>query len=322
MLQARIQIGEKELGRRPTQEEVEAYAYWNAKSLQLMSYGRPVGYAGGFYRAYSTRNIFAFPFFKPNLEKFNPLSFLGGALKGRQALFAWHFLRYTSYSLAGDLLGRLFFNSYATTVAIVGIMSDPRLKAEIDALKARAKERSAEASGKRKGGLSEGNETSFPPPDPAWQRSPAKKPWPRAPTYPLQEDEPDNEPEEPQFPEVDDASPTGGQGMSSDSDIPQENAQQGSAWDRLRSDAQSGSNSKQLGTWQKANEPAQQNGQGSWSKYQQNTKQESMEGSSDTYSYSKSEEQRHLAREQAQAEFDAQVERERQGGDFSSESRK
>jgi hypothetical protein len=54
-------------------------------------------------------------------------------------------------------------------------------------------------------------------------------------------------------------------------------------------------------------------------KQQHETQKEQREGATtgDSFAFSKTEEERTYAKEEAQKEFDARVERERRGGDFS-----
>jgi hypothetical protein len=101
----------------------------------------------------------------------------------------------------------------------------------------------------------------------------------------------------------DDASPTGGQGVAAETPP----AAQGSAWERLRrgekpeSSSSTGSN------------------QSAWQRAQNETQKEQRQGltTGDSFAFSKSEEERSYAKEEAQKEFDSRVERERRGGEFS-----
>lgn len=81
----------------------------------------------------------------------------------------------------------------------------------------------------------------------------------------------------------------------------------GSAWDRIRAES---ANSKSSPRQSPTNTPQVRN--------------EQQEGSTlgDSFSFSSSDEERQLAKIEAQKEFDARVERERQGGDFSEGSGK
>ncbi|KAL8975872.1 MAG: hypothetical protein Q9205_008013, partial [Flavoplaca limonia] len=91
----------------------------------------------------------------------------------------------------------------------------------------------------------------------------------------------------------DDASPTAENAV--------DQAQGGNAWDRIRRQAQNPTTgAKQKGP--------------RWNP----VRKEQQEGSTtgDSFAFSSDEEQRQLAKDEAQNEFDARVERERQGGSF------
>ena len=87
---------------------------------------------------------------------------------------------------------------------------------------------------------------------------------------------------------------------------------EGSAWDRLRRGEKPASTSQTSGAKQQPN-------QSPWMRQQNETQKEQREGSTmgDSFAFSKTEEERSYAREEAQREFDARVEQERRGGDFS-----
>jgi hypothetical protein len=104
----------------------------------------------------------------------------------------------------------------------------------------------------------------------------------------------------------DDASPTGGRGFSEDTQpqAPVTKSGMGGAWNRVRRGEQTASASK---TETASSPPSRRS--------------ESTQSSADSFSFSKSDEERQLAKEQAQRDFDRMVEAERkgQGGDgFSS----
>ena len=114
---------------------------------------------------------------------------------------------------------------------------------------------------------------------------------------------------EPQDFDFDDASPTGGAGATDP----------GSAWDRIRQDAVSGSSSSSSSSSgpgapssSKSNRPAGR--EGGWQGGERGQREGSSEG--DPFSFSSEERERGLAKEQSQREFDARVEKERRGGEF------
>ena len=109
--------------------------------------------------------------------------------------------------------------------------------------------------------------------------------------------------------DYDDASPTGGRGAMDDEDAGGSGGGGGSVWERIRQQQASGGSSP----------PAQSRGRG-MDGVRQEQQQDSTTG--DSFSFSRSEEERNYAKEEAQREFDERVEKERKGRDFSSGSGK
>lgn len=310
-----------------SQEEVDAFAYWTAKQVSILSYGVPFGVGGGLWRCYTTADKFQMPFYKPNLETFNPQAFPRpniAILKGNNAFYAWHAVRLVAYGALGNILGQLFFGSYSMSVATVGEMGDKRLKPFIDAVKAQAaKQRGSLPSasgqpgigqqpgvgvqGRQQNDASPGGEQS---PNTSWDSmSEIKKPetqpkrWPQSRPAPVSV--PVEESSDQLFGIFDDASPTGGQGVQADIRATPVPSQGGSAWDRIRRGQQSTTQipGPNTGAQQAPNQNA-------WSRAQKDGT-----ATSDGYSYTKTEDG-DLSKGDAQKDFDARVERERNGGDF------
>jgi hypothetical protein len=347
VLQARIQTHAQILKRPPNQEEVEATAYWVAKQISVYSYGTPVGVLGGLWRANSTQATFRFPFWQPNLEKFNSQIFPHERmtlLRGNRAVQMWHLLRWSLYGAVGKSIGQVIFGSYSMTVATVGELGDPRLKAMTEAARQQAVQKRGGLPGSnmpgsvgssQSGGNGEGNtpddasptggmfqeesndfgkdtyKTKSDPQRREQPRSPRSPPtrWPQQPQQapvPTQQAGTQDDP----FYTFDDASPTGGADAGADTPAQQPQRQQRSAWDRVRQTAgrgparpaDSGQAQEQSRGWAGVREQAQ------------------SPTASDDYAFSKGDEERNLARSEAQKEFDARVERERGGGDFSTGS--
>jgi hypothetical protein len=327
VLQAKVLNGSKALGRPLTQDEATAFAYWTAKQISIFSYGAPVGISWGLWRCYSTASTMRFPFWQPNLEKFQSDVFPPrlGTLKGVRAVTAWHALRFVAYGACGNWFGQLFFGSYSMTVASVGELSDKRLKPFSDAIKSQAEKKRGSLQGMPKPGPVGQQQTGNNSQDDA---SPSggmfmeetmgndnggntggttnqNRPWPAKPVpaqMPTQET-----PNQP-FDAWDDASPTGGQGVSADTSRTQPPRSSGSAWDRLRRGEKP------------PTVPRQQSGPTSFPNAENEAQRDQRQGSAvdDSFAFSKSEEERSYAKDEAQKEFDARVERERRGGDFSS----
>ncbi|EHL03167.1 hypothetical protein M7I_0782 [Glarea lozoyensis 74030] len=184
----------------------------------------------------------------------------------------------------------MVIGSYALSVATVGEMQDPRLKDFISQVRQRQQQ--------RRGGLEMPQGQNGRPGQPAPMPAPQKQDYDDAsPTGGIytEEDFQQSKPAVPVVPSrpapaeaeaksfdfFDDASPTGGQGISADTRAAPQST--GSAWDRLR----------------RGQAPSQAPSQASSSQETQGSGR--RDGQLD-----------------AQAEFDARIERERRGGDFSS----
>lgn len=337
VLTIKIANGSQLLHRPMSQEEVDAFGYWTAKQISIYSYGGPIGALGGAYRCYTTADTFRFPFYRPNMEKFQPNVFppRTGGLSGGRAVMAWHLLRAAAYGGVGVFIGQVLFGSYSMSVAAVGELSDKRLKNFVDATRSRARQRmgqmdsapntprqpmkwpqsdSSQASPEKDdaspaGGLLGGEKASE-----SWGNTEEmqstgqqrQSPQARYTPPPVQPEQSSDQP----FGMFDDASPTGGRGVLEDVRAePQAQARGGSAWDRLRKGAPTRTTPNRPGPNQGTQQPSSQN---PWSR-------EQKEGSTvgDAYSFSNTEEERSLAKQEAQKEFDARVEQERRGGDFS-----
>ena len=354
VLQQKVQNASSHLKRPLGQDEASALAYWTAKQMSIISYGPPVGIAAGFWRAYSTASSFRFPFWQPNLEKLQPDAFPPkvAILRGNRAVFAWHIMRGLAYGAVGNFVAQALFGSYSMSVAAVGELSDPRLKAMVEAVKQQAQQkrgalqnptaRHTGAAGDHQRqsamGIREGQQDDASPTggmfgdqnedirqdssngisehilgsgranerrEPGLSRS---KPIPTVRSVPDTQSRP--------FDAFDDASPTGGQGVATDTGATQSS---GSAWDRVRRGEKAAPTSKP--GWQ-AGRGQQQSGQSAWSKNQSDNQREQREDSTmgDDFALSKNEEESNYAKDKAQREFDARVDQERRGGDFSQQS--
>ncbi|RDW66380.1 hypothetical protein BP6252_10015 [Coleophoma cylindrospora] len=326
-LQQRLARSAEIVKRNPTQEEAQALAYWTARGLSIASYGKPLGLIGGCWRAYSTAATWRFPFWAPNPEKFSPLKL--GPIAGPRAMLLWQFLRYSAYATLGNIVGTMFFASYGATVGAVGEMQDPRLKGFIEELRKVAQtqfgqrgpkgtrqqgsqqpdlyqqqnqyNREAADDASPTGGAfgdgfqSEAMQQAPVTPEPQAQQQQRSAPQSR---WPVQRQSAPPTPTEPQPFDIfsdDDASPTGGQGMQSDMNTTasRSSSGSGSAWERLRANAQ-----------------------GASSRTATSQQPQDHEVASNSYAFSSADNDAARAREQAQKEFDARIERERNGGNF------
>lgn len=364
VFQEKIKNGHNALQRAPTQDEAAAFAFWTAKQISIFSYGTPVGLAGGFWRAWGTKATFRFPFWQPNLDKFQSGVFPHPSmplLRDNRAMLVWHGLRMLAYGAVGKYIGQILLGSYSMTIAAVGELSDPRLKEIVNAIRQKGQRKQGRlpspvptgtVGGAQRGGIigmernerpddasptggMYGNERGFDgvpgrgtvtddmrqdEGEDSDETNPGN--WPR-PGYPQSQTEntkaspqiQERETPKSQSDQFDDASPTGGHGIRADKAEPS-----GSAWERIRRGSKPGGQSNGTSWTTNNQEPTRQGEESAWSKLQNNTQQEQRQGSTrgDSFAFSKTEEERSLAKSEAQKEFDARVERERRGGDFNS----
>ncbi|TVY82345.1 hypothetical protein LSUE1_G002408 [Lachnellula suecica] len=337
------------LNRPLSQDEINSFAYWSAKQNSIMSYGSPIGIAGGLWRCWSTAGTNRLPFINVKMDfskvppKWLPKDMIPPAsgppppLRGNLAL-AWHAVRALAYGGFGKILGDLFFGSYTASVIAVGQINDARLKPYVDAMRKKAAEQKGSlsgASGQQQrapapvntqksspnyddasptGGMFGEMESSSPQAEPQWQPPPQSKPAPAPAQTPTPNPAPYRTAPEQQgqpFDMFDDASPTAAQqGMVADT---QSRQPQGSAWERLRRGGRPTPTEEPTGGrgWDNVRK-SQDSNDGAWKTQQQQTQRDTA-----SYSISRSDEQKGYAKEEAQKEFDDRIERERKGGDFS-----
>ena len=315
------------------QEEADALALLLTKSVRMASYGTPVGTLFAGAMAYRSQKEMRFPGWAPFKEgsRFSRDSF--GPLKGSVARAAWQVSRLSAWGLVGTMAGSIFFGSYALSVNLTGRAMDPRLKEFNDALKSRS-QRGLGRENAGKVGNQEAGPKGMETYDMARQRRDAQGIGRSGFKRPGQT--------------TDDASPTGGAfsedhaemigstGFLSEEEVRRaadarsesprnQNArayeqsstasrqstadstspkvgrevpasrQSGSTWDRLRNDAMTGEQKR-------SHRSAQPSG--------------SDVSLGDSFSFSSSDEERQLAKSEAQRDFNARVEREREGKSF------
>lgn len=331
----------QEIMQRPlNQDEAEALTFYTSKSVTIQSYTGFFGALAGARRAYVTKETWRFPWLQPNLRpdlydaakypklkpgNFDPAVFPSvkiPLLSGSRATLLWNLLRYSIYPMAGHVAAVFFMVPFSSLyMPLMGDLSDPRLREMRDEIARQVASKNGrlptQQSGQRQrvdtvakeNDMQEGsamadveNNAAGSYDDTAEARqwpgaeqqktTPARWPVRTAPAQTRKEEQP--------FDAWDDASPTGGQGVSMDTQAGQP---QGSSWERLRQQevakkrqAPGGGNDP----WNRTRGPVQ-----------------TQRTPEDNFSYSKSEEDRVLAKEEAQREFDARVEQERRGGDFS-----
>ncbi len=293
------------LKRPPTQEEANALAYYICRGERSISYGKALGFGFGTYLWYKGKQTFRFPFFTPDRGWFNPYKL--GPLKGQLAAAIWQSIRFNVYVLGCFALGGLVARSSSSANFAFAIHRDERMKEIRMAMLEFAQRQGSRLP-------TEPRQTNQP-------RSAAKtKNWdddmsPQAANYSSQKDTGvlsdrqssrwdatdssessfDVDKVSPQY--FDDSSP-------STKPASEPSRSRGSAWDQLRRQAVEGkSQSPRPASNRRAAEREQRD-------------------IGDSFAFSTAEEDRQLARAEAQKQFDARVERERQAKDFNDSGRK
>ncbi|GAB7338677.1 hypothetical protein MBLNU457_5402t1 [Dothideomycetes sp. NU457] len=351
-----ISTVESILKRPLTQPEVDALAYHFVNGMRITSLGGPVGFTAGLLAAYASREGgWQFPFWKPKENsRFNPNSF--GPFKGAQAQRIWSFARWNAYGFTGTVFAMIFFGTYSVSVSGAGRATDQRLKDFNRDIQERIKQsgntpmppRQGQRSPigtpagnmdhqveRARGMLEQGRERNQQRAQQAAQQaqsrqldddmSPTSGSWmddykPASTDTGLLSDSQIQEQERRQRANAD-SSPTSNrdntfdmnkvtsQPTNYDNPSPQASGRPlpaGSSWERLRKESQA---QKQA--------PSQESRQGrtaGWGSVQREQQAGSTVG--DSFSFSSTEEERQLAQAEAQNDFDARLERERQGGDF------
>ncbi|KAK4544347.1 hypothetical protein LTR36_004238 [Oleoguttula mirabilis] len=324
------------LNREVTQDEADAFAFHFAKSMRVASYGTPIGNVLGAAMAYRTRKDMRFPGWSPFKEgsRFSKDSF--GPFKGQLARNAWQSARISAYLIVGSTFGQIFFGSYALSVGMAGRAMDPRLTEFTQALKARMQNGvGRESTGKV------GNQEAGPKGTESYDMARQRRD--------VQGKSRDRR--QPQKHTGDDASPTGGafsddymetagaSGFMSEEEVRREAdtrqesprnqgsaafeqsaiasrqhtadaqvapAKSGSSWDRLRKGAMTGEQNRSF----KGSQPSESAGSRAPAQGGDNS------SLGDSFSFSSNDEDRQLAKSEAQRDFDARIEREREGRNF------
>ncbi|KAK3937859.1 hypothetical protein QBC46DRAFT_391552 [Diplogelasinospora grovesii] len=319
------------LARELQDEEKQTLAYITAKRCVYRAWEPPFWIATTFWYERRGRATFRFPFYTPNPASFNPDVFPSERipfLTGPPARTMWHCGRVGAYAAMSHLVLAGLFRSYADLTWQASIFADKRLVAIKDAVIAAA------AAGGRtnRGGPSrppagiphgEGEEedsqeghrdqmerdTSAPYFGQMVQSAVAEEERMQGPEKRLaalerqrqellrrrQEEEEERDDNDFLFDDASPVAPSARQPQGSSG------SRGGSAWDRLRQRAAGQGSSSNQGSG------VQQTG---WAGRGQKTQQSR---SSDSYVYSTAEEDRALAKAQAQREFDEMLERERRG---------
>lgn len=283
---------------------------YSGKLFVTLSYGSPIALvtAIGFLRR--TNKTYGFPFYTPKQPKFNPNKF-PGLPEGTVSKLTWSLSRALAWYTVSKVAVFLFMTSYAVSVYAANLRGDPRLEPYRQDLSRRAQrppmvnqqpgmaQKSPERlqqpfSGYGSNSISESTTTPTPT---SWD-SPEPRTQVPTPTWPRARSSPSAPPpaafgeESSVFDDVTPVAP-----LEQQKPAPQQSAQQGgSAWDRLRNQAQ-----------------ASRGETTSWAKKRgdEMKSRDAQEGSS--YTFSSADEEKAYAKEQAQKEFDDMLEEERRG---------
>jgi len=349
-----LKFAERKVGRQLDPEEAQALAFHIYKLEQTKSYFAATGAAAGTWQWYRTWDKMKYPFYQPKVEDIDKNKF--GPITGPRAQFARHAWRFSLYVLVAGQMGSIIGQLIAQPLAAVNTSNDPKLEKFGIELKAsshadekqngqmgreigdrkrqfeeKVKNRSGggpspQASwGKQPKSQSDddmsptaGNETWGSDAE-SWETFSEEKPQTKPQTQqgqPLsqawnRQPPPRSQPESSSSLPFDDDSPTGGLFQDEvKNPQPQPQAQTGSSWDRLRR----GDAPVPLQTPHRHPYPQQAVPE----------RKEQREGSTlgDSFSFVEGDEERNRERERAQQEFDARIEKERQGRDFNGDERK
>jgi len=342
-----IRACENVTGRRVTQEEAEGMAFYGSRRIMTMYLGQGAAIGLGIGSAYWGRKDFKFPFMKPKpLERYDsfPMRVMP-ILKGQAARSMWHITRANIYIVLWLFITNPLFRSVADTRMTVGLYADRRthdltqaIKGKFDRLRSNRASEAAERArtgqlpqqstspqdeasptafddsqsyGSQDGYAADGTFTNGNTDtglisDSAMQRRQPQQAspnsWSQAQSRASRESfqQPGQQDSQSSDFFFDDASPTAGNDSDMGASQSYSKQQSGSAWGRLRR----GENIGQSGNPQSAaNDRSSYQGQ-----------PPDFETKSDSFSFSKSEEDRRLAKDQAQKDFDAMLDRERQEG--------
>lgn len=347
-IQDSCRFAQQVLQRPCTQEEADAFAYHAAKTYRVASFGSPIGIALGSLQHFRGRKTYRFPGYSPFKEGSYFSKDRLGPFRGAAARAGWQTMRLASYWMLGSVVGAMFFGSYAVSLSLAGRAMDPRLKDFTEALKKLQKEgvstqairRQQDVNGttqeetfeqrKQRFGVQARSRESM--------QNQAQNPGPAQAQSSTQS--------------WDDASPTGGAFSSDYADASSDtglldDAQMIQKQTRQQADDESASAENRASTFDlnkaapqrpSAGRQAANQGEGvaevpqggsTWDRLRQQAAKGSgpsaggpraargqASSDEDSFSFSQGDEDRQLAKAEAQKEFDARLERERAGKDF------
>lgn len=307
------------MGRLLTPEEADAIAQHRSRLCSRVVWVPPVYLSATAYLAWRGRRTFRFPFYTPKPASFNPSAFPNPArplLRGRWAEHSWHLMRFGAYGILCHIVTTSLIVSVADAKFLMGVLSDPRLK-EIREAATRPKDplgyprRTTAAPHPFPRGPPAGADEATPsqPPRPGFDDGQLQHRQPHSQWAQRQQQHQQHQQQQQAAPETrsafddgdnegylfDDASPVAPSQRRQPPGSSSPGAE-GSAWERIRQQARA-----EADGWSQA---AAGHGQGGVPRGQPRTEQ---------YTFTSGEQERAYAREQAQKEFDAMLERERRG---------
>ncbi|KAL2150802.1 hypothetical protein VTH82DRAFT_7365 [Thermothelomyces myriococcoides] len=292
------------VGRLLTPSEADALAYYRAKFCSRAAWAPPAVLLTAAIFTYRGRSTFRFPFYSPKPASFNPMFFPSASrplISGPAAVRMWHLLRFAAYGFMSQLVVKNIIYSYAQTTTLVGALRDDRLKILRETIPHRPQGTVHPHSPATASSAELGRTPATPAPAPSPDFSPVPQKAKEQPRWTQQtsasQPPPQDEDESYLF---DDASPVAPSQRQTPLSGPRPSSAGGSAWDRIRERARS----EEGAAW---NPSQHQNGV----PVGQQQPQQQQRG--EQYTYSPAEQEKAYAREQAQKEFDAMLERERRG---------
>ncbi|KAJ4266403.1 hypothetical protein NW762_004387 [Fusarium torreyae] len=317
------------LGRDLEDEEAKAIAEYTLNNIHTNAALKwfTIGLAG--YMTYRGRRTWQFPFYKPKLNgRFNPNEatslFTQKKIRGPYPRFTWHTLRFTAYAAVTMLMVEPVFRAVNFIRTETAMTNDSRLKQFTKDASKRVEQVMSNPTASRvpftgrdakrddennPWASNESSETSNNGYENKYQSAPTQY-WDKAQSSTAtQQSQQHPKDDWSVLDDDDDASPIAASARSQPVYNPS-----GSAWDRVRQQSQGAPKQQQQSDFQsrgwaaRSQSESQPQAQSGWDN-------KSAGSSSDSFSFSSSDGERFVAKEQAQNEFDRLVERERKGVD-------
>lgn len=279
---------------------------YSGKVYVTLSYGTPLAIAMTVGFLQRTNKTYGFPFYTPKPPKFNPDKF-PGLPGGSTSRLVWQLTRGLTWYAASKVVAGLLVSSYAISVYAGNLRADPRLEPYRQDIARRASQ-SGRVNQRMAPGSPEHRQQQLPsyggnpvsastPSLPSWvgpERSAQESTytWPGAQSSQSELPKEAISVESSVFDDVSPIAPSEQQEAASQQHI----QQGGSAWERLRNQAQA--SRSQTTAWAKKRD-------------EEMTSRGVQQGTS--YSYSSADEEKAYSKEQAQKEFDDMLEEERRG---------